>query len=131
VSKKNTIETVNTGAAAEAQATSATPRTFKRLRAVSRGIYWFQKRETVIVKIDAPISYGKANKDGHRSASCDITTVEDGVIYTGMFGGDLAPTLENAYPDNSYVGKYFAITNNGKLPGKDEYSFAVEEVVPE
>lgn len=56
------------------------------------------------------------------------TNLEDHNDYTYIIGAVVQSNLERTYPDETYVGKCFAIIKGPKQPGKRYHQYAVHEV---
>lgn len=59
-----------------------------------------------------------------------VTQLADGKPYEYVCNAMTADNLRNTYPDHTYVGRCFAVTKHGLVPGKQYKSTSVIEIRP-
>jgi hypothetical protein len=127
----------NETAAAETKATTAPAIKglpgFRVARNVTLPLSKWKNEQPKFLLIESAIFQGKeiAQKDGQPEEkpadllNCiDLETGEQAQIIVGTV---LKGTLQDEYPDNAYVGKYFSITQL-RDPGKKYNTYSVQEL---
>lgn len=63
---------------------------------------------------------------------CDATDMATGQVYIWLLPSVVKENLQRDYPDGSYVGKVFAVCNNGKRTESQRYNdFSIAELEAE
>jgi hypothetical protein len=89
---------------------------------------------TQYVKITAPMHLGKEQKakDGEKKKEpamlANCVNLQDGSECQIILSAVVKSVLEDEYPNSAYVGKCFAITKQGRAPGKSYNQFDVVEI---
>lgn len=118
----------------ETVATEIMPRTWTRVKAVTRSVRKLEKDVPVILRIDGPIQLGKAMKakpgeeQKKPAMTCNVTDMETGEVHVLICNAVLHSELLESYPDDGYVGKIFEIINQGKLPGRNYMTYSICEM---
>lgn len=107
---------------------------FKRKKLLTVPVLKFKEGETRYVKITEVMHVGKPQKakEGEKAkepatlASC--INLEDGAVCQIIVSAVVKSVLSEEYPNDGYVGKCFAITKQGRNPGKQYNQFDIEEV---
>ena len=86
---------------------------------------WEQGKEKVF-RVDSAIYVGRAMRTNSGIKEppdlMDVTDVETGRQYSLLVHTVLKSNLTEAYPDETYVGKFFSATQHAKEEGKDRKS---------
>ena len=92
---------------------------------------WEQGKEKVF-RVDSAIYVGRAMRTNSGIKEppdlMDVTDVETGRQYSLLVHTVLKSNLTEAYPDETYVGKFFSATQHAKEEGKRYCGFTVNEV---
>lgn len=129
---------MNTKAKPEDVAAATAPRKFKTKRIVTIPQLKWEEGVTYYLRFDSPAALGKSiekvkNERGEEKKPpmlCQVTNLETGELQEVIMGAVLLSTLNEAYPNDAYVGLSFAITKEGLVKGKSN-SYArwhIEEV---
>lgn len=62
---------------------------------------------------------------------CSVNDLETGEVLLWLVAEVAKKNIEEQYPDESYVGKSFAVCKMPKRPGKRYFDFQIAEVAPE
>lgn len=110
--------------------------TYKRVKNLTLDILKFVENETRHVKITGAIHLGKEQKSSKgdedkkrepaQLASC--INLDDGAECQIIVSAVVKSTLEDEYPNETYVGKCFAITKKNRVAGKQYFPYSVEEI---
>jgi hypothetical protein len=109
---------------------------FKRTAAIVVPQLKMELEKSYFLNIKTPVEMGKhiegqTDKDGKKKEPpmlarvIDLTTGEELDL---IFNTVLLGNLNEAYPDNGYVGKSFEIIKHDKAEGKDYNTFGIFEV---
>lgn len=121
----------------------ALPAGFKAVRPVTLPAIVIKKEGDVrYLRIEDKMYVGpkqpdKTDKDGKIIPAmdpptlCHVTDVATGEMGTFVIPSMVSGNLSEQYPDDSYVGKTFAIQHKGKRDGKRYADFQVAEIAPE
>lgn len=120
------------------------PSAFKKKKQLTFGVRKIANDETIFAEILSPIRVsaqkgGRKNEEGDKDMEpaniVEILEYTDqneianqGEIMVVIVNKVLGDTLQENYPDNSYVGKKFAIKKFGKAAGKRYNTFAISEI---
>lgn len=89
--------------------------------------------ETVYITVNEPIHDGDEIKDATgkvgKARLCEVTNLQDGKLYVYLTNAILESALTKGYPDDSYVGKSFAIAKGEVVEGKRYKALQVVEIV--
>lgn len=107
---------------------------YKRVKNLTLDILKFVEQEPRHVKITAPMHVGKEQKagdDGKKRepailASC--INLEDGTECQIIVSAVVRSTLNDEYPNDSYVGKCFEIVKKTRVAGKQYFPYGVVEI---
>lgn len=111
---------------------------FKRVKNLTLDILKFVELQPRHVKITGPIHLGKEQKAGKDDddkkskrdpahlATC--INLEDGSECQIIVAAVVLSVLNDEYPNESYVGKCFAITKKNRVEGKAYFPYGVEEI---
>jgi hypothetical protein len=109
---------------------------FKRVKNLTLDILKFVELEPRHVKITGAIHLGKEQKKGKGNedkarepahlASC--INLDDGSECQIIVAAVVLSVLNDEYPNETYVGKCFAITKKNRVPGKQYFPYSVEEI---
>lgn len=110
---------------------------FKRIKNLTLDILKFVENEPRHVKITGPIHLGKEQKKGKGDdddkkrepahlASC--INLDDGAECQIIVSAVVFSVLTDEYPNESYVGRCFAITKKNRVQGKQYFPYGVEEI---
>jgi hypothetical protein len=98
----------------------------------------FVENEPRYVKITGPIAIGKEQKSSRKGADesakrdpahlAPVINLEDGTECQIIVSAVVLSVLTDEYPENAYVGKCFSITKKNRVPGKQYFPYAVEEI---
>lgn len=119
-----------------ALAVVAVPAGFKVVKQVTRPLLKHPDNSTVYVRILSAIYQGKEIK-GSKMAPAEIVDVNDltrpgsNVEFQYIVSAVLKGVLTEEYPNNSYVGKSFAIVAYPKEDGKRYRNFGIAELSAE
>jgi hypothetical protein len=106
---------------------------FRVTRNVTLPLSKWKNDQPKFLLIESPIFQGKqiAQKDGQPEEKpadlMNCVDLETGEQVQVIVGTVLKGTLQDEYPDNSYVGKYFSITQL-RDPGKKYNTYSVQEL---
>lgn len=102
---------------------------FRKIRSVTLPVLKLAEGVERFFKFVTPMYVGKQIDDKKEPATLaqviDLETGEEGLI---IIGAVLRKELEEAYPNDAYRGKCFAIANNGKRGDKKYNSYSVSEI---
>lgn len=107
---------------------------FKRKKLLTIPVLKFKEGETRYVKITEAMHVGKPQKakEGEKAKEpavlANCINLEDGAICQIIVSAVVKSVLTEEYPNDGYVGKCFAITKQGRNPGKQYNQFDIEEV---
>jgi hypothetical protein len=109
---------------------------FKRVKNLTLDVLKFVENETRYVKITGAIHIGKDQKaakgdeDKKREPAhlAHCVNLEDGAECQIIVSAVVLSVLTDEYPNESYVGKCFAITKKSRQQGKQYFPYSVEEV---
>lgn len=108
---------------------------FKRVKNLTLDILKFVENEPRYVKITSAIHLGKEQKkkaddDKAREPAhlAPCINLEDGAECQIIVSAVVLSTLNDEYPNDSYVGKCFAIVKKNRTPGKQYFPYGVEEI---
>jgi len=103
-------------------------------RAVTRAVLKFEVDAPTYIKILTEIITGKELKGTDKKAEmkpaqiCDVINLESGQELTMICGAIVESSLNENYPDKSYVGLCFAITKQAKKEGKRYFPYEISEI---
>lgn len=98
------------------------------------------ENQEAIIRVEGPIRLGKPKANNEKSADmAPITVLEP---YTDSHGTDFAANtramicvsailksrLEDNFPSGDYVGKIFAVTCTGKIPGSRAKGYTIQQL---
>lgn len=107
---------------------------FKRKKLLTIPVLKFKEGEIRYVKITDAMHVGKPQKakEGEKAKEpavlANCINLEDGAICQIIVSAVVKSVLTEEYPNEGYVGKCFAITKQGRNPGKQYNQFDIEEV---
>lgn len=107
---------------------------FKRKKLLTVPVLKFKEGETRYVKITAAMHVGKPQKakEGEKAKEpailANCVNLEDGAVCQIIVSAMVKSVLTEEYPGDGYVGKCFAITKQGRNPGKQYNQFDIEEI---
>ena len=109
----------------------------KRKKLLTRPVFKWVVGATLHCLIETPMHIGKeiksrtANADDKKkepATLCDVINLAAGEPGQIIANAIIKSTLDENYPDNSYVGKCFSITKQARQEGKQYDKFAIEEI---
>ena len=109
----------------------------KRKKLLTRPVFKWVVGATLHCLIETPMHIGKeiksrtANADDKKkepATLCDVINLATGEPGQIIANAIIKSTLDENYPDNSYVGKCFSITKQARQEGKQYDKFAIEEI---
>jgi hypothetical protein len=107
---------------------------FKRKRLLTIPQLKLVEGHTRYVKMTGAMHLGKPQKPGpdgkvkEPATLAPCVNLEDGTECQIILSAVVKGVFEDEYPDNGYVGRCFAITKQGRAPGKAYNQFNVEEI---
>lgn len=108
---------------------------FKTKKVLTRPVLKFTEGVTHYVKIEAAMFIGKEMKqkagDDKKKEPATILNVidlESGEVAQMLVNAVVKSVLTEEYPNDSYVGKCFALTKMPRQPGKQYNPFHVNEI---
>lgn len=113
---------------------SFVPKTKKLL---TRPVLKMEQDKTRYIKIEAAMFIGKdiksrdakeGDKKKEPATILNATNLEDGALVQIVVNAVMKSVLSEEYPNDTYVGKCFAITKQGRQPGKQYNPFHIEEI---
>ena len=104
---------------------------YKKIRTVARPLLTLPDGEPAALRVDAPMfvaSAGRKPREGFAPPTLMfVTDVETGLEGQIMVNQVLEDLINESYPEESYVGKFFLVTRH-KLDGKKYYTFDLDEI---
>lgn len=102
----------------------------KVVRKVSLPVLPFRDGMTIVAKLVDKIRTGKAVENATIKTAAQLVTIEamNGEQRTLIVNKVLEKELDQAYPDTSYIGKWFRIKREAAKAGKRYPIFVIEEV---
>lgn len=97
-------------------------------------LFKFAEDVTLYLLILSPIYIGKPMKakEGEKKREpahlADVVNMETGEAGQIIVSAVVASVFAESYPNDGHVGKGFAITKRGKVPGKEYTKYDVQEV---
>ena len=119
---------------------------FKVKQQVNVPVLKHESGNTVVVRIEQPIRKEISRKEDEVTTSdgevikgiketdisvVRVTELTSGLLFNLVLNAITASELDRAYPDNSYVGKSFAIRKLGVVAGKRYKDVQIVEIEPE
>lgn len=74
------------------------------------------------------VSTYKGEKDEKPADICGVIDMTTGALHTFLVPAVVKKNIEDNYPDNSYIGKVFAVQKLPKRPGKRYFDFNIAEI---
>lgn len=108
-----------------------------RAKLVTLPLLLIEDGHEIALRIDGPMHKGSIERarvgaDGQKEEPmtlCAVTVLDTGELRNLICAKVIASALGDNYPENSYVGRYFAIRCNGKVQGKRHKAYTVAELV--
>ena len=94
----------------------------------------FPDESEIVFIAGSPIRQGKEIKEGRggkpKMAPAMVMEIGSptGEVMMLVCGTILQNELESAYPNHSYVGKWFYVKKHAKAPGKDYNTYTIQEI---
>lgn len=104
---------------------------YKKTKPVTIPMLSVKEGVPVIVKFISPMFTSDVKVDNKEPATvARVWAPESGGTYILMCGAVIQKELEKAYPDETYVGRFFEITRgeSGKKAGKNWVSYTIFEI---
>jgi hypothetical protein len=107
---------------------------YKRVRNLTVDILKFVENEPRYVKITGPIHLGKPQKVEEGKAAkapahlAPCINLDDGSECQIIVAAVVLSIMTDDYPNESYVGKCFAIVKKARAEGKAYFPYGVEEI---
>ena len=110
---------------------------FKRKKLLTRPVLKMEQDKTRYVKLEGAMFVGKDIKPRNQADDekkkepatlVNAVNLEDGSLVLIVVNAVLKSVLSEEYPGDGYVGKCFAITKQGRQPGKQYNPFHIEEI---
>lgn len=115
-----------------AMVTTINGKTVRLVKELSLPVLSTREGQTVMFTIKDAIKLGKKLDEKKDAAHiCTVTNLENGANYTYLVPAVVQSVFADEYPENSYVGKSFAVLNNGKREGKRHIDYSVVEIAVE
>ena len=100
-----------------------------KTKTVTVPVFKFQPDVPAYIRIEDAIYVGKKVEEKKEPARlCHIVNLETGEENLMIVGKVLEGTLNEMYPDNSYVGKSFEVLNHGIRGDKKYNTYSISEV---
>jgi hypothetical protein len=109
----------------------------KRKKLLTRPVFKLEIDKVRYFKIESPMHIGKdiksrtpvdESKKKEPATLCDVTDLTNGELGQLIANTIIKGTLEENYPNESYVGLCFSIMKQKRQEGKQYDKFAIEEI---
>jgi hypothetical protein len=98
-------------------------------KVITRPVLKLVVDKPVAFRVDTPLEVGKVVEGDKKPADVFfVTNIVNGQECTVVVPAVLKAELEENYPDNSYVGKYFGIVKREKVEGKRYHNYDIVEL---